>query len=166
MGFFSPYKFTVWGIFLEKYLLKMKIFWNTFLKIPEASKSIRRAKESSMDHKKSKNFKSVRNLNEHRYILIVYQFSGPYHSNNAESPHFLIFWPEKYYYLGIPSYRLITKIEISVSAQTLQFNWGFSCPKPVYYDPGGSEKKISAADFHFHFFTIEIIRRTADPHSS
>ena len=48
-------------------------------------------------------------------------------------------------------------IEISVSAQTLQFNWGFSCPKPVYYDPGGSEKKISASDFHFGFFTIEII---------
>ena len=51
-------------------------------------------------------------------------------------------------------------IEISVSAQTLQFNWGFSCSKPVYYDPGGSEKRISASDFHFGFFTIEILRKT------
>ena len=51
-------------------------------------------------------------------------------------------------------YRLITKIEISVSAQTLQFSQAVSCCKPVRVRFEVPEKKFSASDFHY-FLKIE-----------
>ena len=61
------------------------------VKIPEASKSTRRPKRSSMDHEKSRFFKSVLNLHQDRYIVAPYHFFSSVALRTAEIPNFFDF---------------------------------------------------------------------------